>query len=441
MANWSSPTISTAYTTFLSELKARDDDAAQMFDVGSPSNVPTDAIKFSKAGGVFQKWTGAAWSTVQLKSAAIENAAITTALIADANVTAGKLASGAAASNLGYTPANKAGDSFTGPISVSSTAPQASFIETDQSNKTWLFYLNGGTFGIYEDSTSNARITLAAGSSALALGAGTSLTYGGNTVWHAGNDGAGTGLDADTVDGQHLGTGATAQFAALGIGTANDGSDVARLSASAMPSNAARQVADLTFTNTTETLTSNRSHHGILGTVTNSHYDGSGFTLSVVGAEFIVTSGGTGVSAKAAELFGGKFTAQNATNQATNNTVTAAAGIVAQLKSTNANALITTGYGIQVDVNAVSAGSISTAYLGYLAYSGTSPTNRRGLRLVGEDWSQFDGMLGLGITPTQKLHVSGNALLTGTLTAGTQVFGGGSQAASAPETRVGISGE
>jgi hypothetical protein len=29
------------------------------------------------------------------------------------------------------------------------------------------------------------------------------LTYGANTVWHAGNDGAGTGLDADLLDGQH----------------------------------------------------------------------------------------------------------------------------------------------------------------------------------------------------------------------------------------------
>jgi hypothetical protein len=29
----------------------------------------------------------------------------------------------------------------------------------------------------------------------------TSFTYGGNNVWHAGNDGSGSGLDADTVDG------------------------------------------------------------------------------------------------------------------------------------------------------------------------------------------------------------------------------------------------
>ena len=34
----------------------------------------------------------------------------------------------------------------------------------------------------------------------LALGSST-ITFGGNTVWHAGNDGSGSGLDADTVDG------------------------------------------------------------------------------------------------------------------------------------------------------------------------------------------------------------------------------------------------
>ena len=35
---------------------------------------------------------------------------------------------------------------------------------------------------------------------------GTSHTAGGNTIWHAGNDGAGSGLDADTVDGLHEST-------------------------------------------------------------------------------------------------------------------------------------------------------------------------------------------------------------------------------------------
>lgn len=61
-----------------------------------------------------------------------------------------------------------------------------------------------------------------------ALGrAGTgNLTYGGNTVWHAGIDGAGSGLDADLLDGQQgsyygIATDVTAAFARANIAVAN----------------------------------------------------------------------------------------------------------------------------------------------------------------------------------------------------------------------------
>lgn len=40
-------------------------------------------------------------------------------------------------------------------------------------------------------------------SGGVAISGTTSLTYNGNTVWHAGNDGSGSGLDADTLDGYH----------------------------------------------------------------------------------------------------------------------------------------------------------------------------------------------------------------------------------------------
>ena len=40
---------------------------------------------------------------------------------------------------------------------------------------------------------------------------GATPTVGGNTLWHTGNDGSGSGLDADTVDGQHA-----SAFAAAG---------------------------------------------------------------------------------------------------------------------------------------------------------------------------------------------------------------------------------
>jgi hypothetical protein len=50
----------------------------------------------------------------------------------------------------------------------------------------------------------NAYIVFGSGDTTALGRAGTgALTYGGNTIWHAGNDGSGTGLDADLLDGSH----------------------------------------------------------------------------------------------------------------------------------------------------------------------------------------------------------------------------------------------
>jgi hypothetical protein len=50
--------------------------------------------------------------------------------------------------------------------------------------------------------TANAYIVFgSADSTALGRAGSGALTYGGNTVWHAGNDGVGSGLDADLLDG------------------------------------------------------------------------------------------------------------------------------------------------------------------------------------------------------------------------------------------------
>lgn len=432
MGNWSNPTISTAYTTFLSELKARDEDAATMFDVGTPSNVPTDAIKFAKSSGVFQKWNGSSWVTVQLKTAAIENLAITTGLINDLAVTNAKLAAGAAAANLGFTPAALTGATFTGAIQISMASPNLEFNETDNSNKKWGVNTNAGAFNLYEDTTGSPRISIAAGASALALGVGT-LTYGGNTVWHSGNDGTTSGLDADTTDGQHLGTVNTPQFAGLGLGAAWNSAGILNITATGMTSNTTRRAAQIDASNTTQTLTAARTHHGFLSQFTNVHQDASGFLVTVIGAEVDANSGGVGVAGKVQDLVGIYAVTQNLTDQASNNTVVTATGVKSFLRANHANAAITTAYGVMSEINAASAGVIGTAFLFYGAYTGTAPTNNRGIRLVGEGYSQFDGSLGLGITPSQKLHVSGNALVTGTVTAGTQHFGPGTQAATAPD--------
>lgn len=61
MADWNTPDINTNYTTVLTNLKDRDVDAATMF-AGSPSNIPTNAVKWLAANNKFQRYSGAVWN-------------------------------------------------------------------------------------------------------------------------------------------------------------------------------------------------------------------------------------------------------------------------------------------------------------------------------------------------------------------------------------------
>ena len=96
-----------------------------------------------------------------------------------------------------------------GALGVSATTPYLNLTESDASadNKTWLIYVENETFFLYaeDDGLTNgtaaiqiARTGTTVDSIALAA---TAVTINGNAAWHAGNDGAGSGLDADTVDG------------------------------------------------------------------------------------------------------------------------------------------------------------------------------------------------------------------------------------------------
>lgn len=105
---------------------------------------------------------------------------------------------------LGYTPANKAGDTFTGPIGRDA----AYYLDFQSGNP--LINFDAADYMIYDRAGnaltvfigSAARMILR-GSGNLDLGAsGGNLMFNGNFVWHAGNDGAGSGLDADLLDGQ-----------------------------------------------------------------------------------------------------------------------------------------------------------------------------------------------------------------------------------------------
>ena len=59
MADFNQPTLTTLYTTVLSELKARDVDSISLIE--TPTNPPTGAIRYNRALNKFQEWNGTAW--------------------------------------------------------------------------------------------------------------------------------------------------------------------------------------------------------------------------------------------------------------------------------------------------------------------------------------------------------------------------------------------
>ena len=141
-------------------------------------------------------------------------------------VSSAKLASGAAVANIGYTPANTAGDTFTGSVLLSYASPVLDIRAA----------ASGQSRTIYGRTGSASRWGLELGSAAAESGshAGSDLNIyafndsgsllhtplsivratgvasfsatpkvGSDAIWHAGNDGASSGLDADLLDGQH----------------------------------------------------------------------------------------------------------------------------------------------------------------------------------------------------------------------------------------------
>lgn len=62
MADWSLPTLTSTYANFLSNLAARDVDAATQFSTGTITNFPTGAIKWDTTNKRWFTWTGSAWA-------------------------------------------------------------------------------------------------------------------------------------------------------------------------------------------------------------------------------------------------------------------------------------------------------------------------------------------------------------------------------------------
>ncbi|MDR6133043.1 hypothetical protein QE361_000001, partial [Sphingomonas sp. SORGH_AS802] len=109
---------------------------------------------------------------------------------------------------LGYPPASRAGDTFTGPVTirtsygvlglrVTASADGYGFIQLGESaDPTVNWHLGSDGIGGFALNQGN----WGAGTDRLKISSA-SILFNGGVVWHAGNDGAGSGLDADLLDG------------------------------------------------------------------------------------------------------------------------------------------------------------------------------------------------------------------------------------------------
>lgn len=114
MADWSKPTLSSLYSDFLSEMKARDDDVAKQFDGTTTTNLVTGYIRWDSSANRWKKWNGTIWAELTATYALTGlstsgNAAIGGTL----GVTGATTLTGALAANGGVTLGNEAGDALT----------------------------------------------------------------------------------------------------------------------------------------------------------------------------------------------------------------------------------------------------------------------------------------------------------------------------------------
>ena len=128
--------------------------------------------------------------------------------------TVARTAAGAAFDKANSALPNTNGVTFAGTLTASANLVADKIISTNNGqaenfkigDDAWIGDINQvNTFRVKGQQNSNQGYIVFGDADTVSLGrtASGNLTYGGNTVWHAGIDGAGSGLDADLLDGQH----------------------------------------------------------------------------------------------------------------------------------------------------------------------------------------------------------------------------------------------
>jgi hypothetical protein len=162
MADHSKPLATSTYANFVSELNARLNDITLGLnsDTTTPTNVPTNAIRFNGSAGKWQKWSGSAWAdlaatyaiSISGNAGTVTNGVVTTGTYADpawisslaGSKITGDVGGNAATATKLATARNINGVSFDGTAAISVNTVQALTINGLGSGDT-SFTFNGGT--------------------------------------------------------------------------------------------------------------------------------------------------------------------------------------------------------------------------------------------------------------------------------------------------------
>ena len=176
MANWSNPQLTSTYTNFLAEVKARDEDLAVQFSTGTITNAPNGAIKWESSANIWKKYdaSGSSWGDL-------------TSTYAFPAITA---TTGTFSSNV----------AITGTVDASSTVSGTAFIPDGSSVPTnGIYRPSSNTLGF---SAGGHRANL--NSTGLKLGSGTAssrLDVDGGIKVAGGQSQAGYGFNSNDTDG------------------------------------------------------------------------------------------------------------------------------------------------------------------------------------------------------------------------------------------------
>lgn len=210
--DWNNPQLTQTWADRDQAIKGRDESLAKM-DFSGDTNIPVGTIRWNDSTKKFEKWDGSTWQELTAK------------YIIDVDKLDGQHGSyyEDIAARLGYTPVNKAGDMMSGILQVPSLKAKVSIPSSDPPS-SWPYgfcvgevYNNGYpvNYGIvfsYRGAHSNECVQILQawpnvdqGESYLYIRAkrdiGNDAFGPWRKVWSENNDGAGSGLDADTLDG------------------------------------------------------------------------------------------------------------------------------------------------------------------------------------------------------------------------------------------------